>query len=42
VQQALDVSAFVHQQVRPADPKTSKVSKLLQDFAGVLGLFDRE
>ena len=42
VQQALDVSAFLKKQIRPADPKKSKIPKLLQDLGAALGLIKRQ
>ena len=42
VQQALDVSAFIKKQIRPADPKKSKIPKLLQDLGAALGLIKRQ
>jgi thiosulfate dehydrogenase len=42
IQQALDVSAFLHKQIRPVDPGKRKISKLLQDLAAAFGLTSKE
>jgi thiosulfate dehydrogenase len=40
-QQALDVAAYLQTQIRPPDPKSSKLGKLIEDIATALGLINK-